>query len=90
VPVSAVIGTVGREDRNFRGGPADNPYPVVELAAAVPMTDARIGMPTFWDEWFPEVARAYFLGGADLLVYPTASGRNRTIPASTPSPGGVR
>ena len=31
-------------------------------------------MPTCWDEWFPEVARLYALGGADLVVYPTAIG----------------
>ena len=31
-------------------------------------------MPTCWDEWFPEVARSYALGGAQVLVYPTAIG----------------
>ena len=31
-------------------------------------------MPTCWDEWFPEVARLYSLGGAEVLVYPTAIG----------------
>jgi N-carbamoylputrescine amidase len=35
---------------------------------------ARIGLPTCWDEWFPEVARAYALGGANVVVYPTAIG----------------
>jgi N-carbamoylputrescine amidase len=34
----------------------------------------RIGMPTCWDQWFGEVARAYALGGAQLLAYPTAIG----------------
>ncbi|KHL13384.1 N-carbamoylputrescine amidase [Mumia flava] len=59
------------EDHYFRPGPADDPYPVVEVG----VTGApRLGMPTCWDEWFPEVARAYALGGADLLVYPTAIG----------------
>jgi N-carbamoylputrescine amidase len=57
------------EDHYFRGGPADDPYPVVDLPDG-----GRLGMPTCWDEWFPEVARAYALGGADLLVYPTAIG----------------
>jgi hypothetical protein len=31
-------------------------------------------MPTCWDEWFPEVARMYSLGGAEMIVYPTAIG----------------
>jgi N-carbamoylputrescine amidase len=58
------------EDKYFRPGPADGAYPVHQL----PGKDAGLGMPTCWDEWFPEVARIYALGGADLLVYPTAIG----------------
>jgi N-carbamoylputrescine amidase len=56
------------EDRYFR--PADDRelYPVVGLG------DARFGFPTCWDQWFPEVARAYALKGADVIVYPTAIG----------------
>jgi N-carbamoylputrescine amidase len=42
--------------------------------------DARIGMPTCWDEWFPEVARSYSLGGAELVVYPTAIGSEPSFP----------
>ncbi|MFI4990206.1 MAG: nitrilase-related carbon-nitrogen hydrolase [Solirubrobacterales bacterium] len=58
------------EDRYFRPGPGEgeHPYPLVALA------DARLGLPTCWDQWFPEVARAYSLEGADVLVYPTAIG----------------
>ena len=59
------------EDTYFRGGPAVNPYPVHTPGA---LDGARIGMPTCWDEWFPEVARTYSLGGAEILVYPTAIG----------------
>jgi N-carbamoylputrescine amidase len=54
------------EDRYFRVG--DSGYPVVDV------TDAKLGFPTCWDEWFPEVARAYSLHGAEVLVYPTAIG----------------
>jgi N-carbamoylputrescine amidase len=36
--------------------------------------DAQFGLPTCWDEWFPEVARNYSLRGAEVLVYPTAIG----------------
>lgn len=54
------------EDHYFR--PGDSGYPVVELAGA------GFGFPTCWDQWFPELARAYSLGGADAIVYPTAIG----------------
>jgi len=57
------------EDRYFEPGPAEpEPFPVLEIEGA------RLGFPTCWDQWFPELARAYALGGADALVYPTAIG----------------
>jgi N-carbamoylputrescine amidase len=57
------------EDRYFRPGPADEaPFPLLSLG------EAQLGLPTCWDQWFPEVARAYSLEGADVLVYPTAIG----------------
>ena len=57
------------EDRYFRPGPGDeDPFPVLALGAA------HLGLPTCWDQWFPEVARAYSLQGADVLIYPTAIG----------------
>ena len=37
-------------------------------------------MPTCWDEWFPEVARNYSLGGAEIVVYPTAIGSEPKFP----------
>jgi N-carbamoylputrescine amidase len=40
----------------------------------VAVAGARLGFPTCWDEWFPEVARAYSLQGAEVIVYPTAIG----------------
>ncbi|HEV7584244.1 MAG TPA: nitrilase-related carbon-nitrogen hydrolase [Solirubrobacteraceae bacterium] len=65
IPVSAGY----HEDRYFRPGPAEtDPFPLVALK------DAHLGLPTCWDQWFPELARAYSLEGADLLVYPTAIG----------------
>ncbi len=59
------------EDKYFRPGPAEDPYPVY---AFDDLGGARLGLPTCWDEWFPEVARAYSLGGANVVVYPTAIG----------------
>ena len=34
----------------------------------------NLGCGICWDQWFPEVARALVLNGADLLFYPTAIG----------------
>jgi len=61
------------EDRYFRQGPADgDPFPVTTLT--IGDSDAHFGMPTCWDQWFPELARAYSLEGAEVLIYPTAIG----------------
>lgn len=59
------------EDHYFRPGPATDAYPVTALPTPAA---AKLGLPTCWDEWFPEVARAYSLGGAEVLAYPTAIG----------------
>jgi N-carbamoylputrescine amidase len=67
------------EDRYFR--PGDSGFPVVTLDG-----DARLGFPTCWDQWFPEVARAYSLGGADVIVYPTAIGSEPDHPAFDTEP----
>jgi N-carbamoylputrescine amidase len=61
------------EDRYFRPGPADgDPFPLVQLP--LPDGAAALGCPTCWDQWFPELARAYSLAGAEVLIYPTAIG----------------
>jgi N-carbamoylputrescine amidase len=61
------------EDKYFQPGPADtDPYPVYELD--LDGTKASFGLPTCWDEWFPEVARNYSIRGAEILAYPTAIG----------------
>lgn len=65
IPVTAGY----HEDRYFRPGPGDaEAFPLVALG------EAHLGLPTCWDQWFPEVARAYSLEGADVLIYPTAIG----------------
>ncbi len=59
------------EDKYFQPGPNQDPYPTYKLdLPGAP----EVGLPTCWDEWFPEVARAYGLAGADVLCYPTAIG----------------
>jgi N-carbamoylputrescine amidase len=72
IPISAGY----YEDTYFRPGPDTDPYPVY----APDGLDARIGMPTCWDEWFPEVARSYSLAGAEVVVYPTAIGSEPVFP----------
>jgi N-carbamoylputrescine amidase len=63
------------EDRYFHPGPSGpESYPVVELA------QARFGFPTCWDQWFPELARAYSLAGGEVLVFPTAIGSEPNHP----------
>ena len=65
IPVTAGY----HEDRYFEPGPGGaDAFPVVDVDGA------GIGFPTCWDQWFPELARAYALRGADLIVYPTAIG----------------
>ncbi|WP_136611869.1 nitrilase-related carbon-nitrogen hydrolase [Sinomonas albida] len=66
------------EDKFFRQGPqpateqaANHGYPI---HAPAELGGARLGLPTCWDEWFPELARVYSLGGAEILAYPTAIG----------------
>jgi N-carbamoylputrescine amidase len=73
IPISAGY----YEDTFFRPGPAEDAYPVYDPAGL----GARLGLPTCWDEWFPEVARSYGLGGAELLAYPTAIGSEPSFPA---------
>jgi N-carbamoylputrescine amidase len=82
IPVTAGY----HEDRYFRPGPGDSDaFPLIPLelhqisGPGAPEFDAvrkevRLGLPTCWDQWFPEVARAYSLEGAEVLVYPTAIG----------------
>jgi N-carbamoylputrescine amidase len=64
------------EDHYFRPGPAGGdgggPFPLTPLPT--PDGEAQLGCPTCWDQWFPELARAYSIEGAEVLIYPTAIG----------------
>ncbi|MFN8036635.1 MAG: nitrilase-related carbon-nitrogen hydrolase [Acidimicrobiia bacterium] len=66
------------EDRYFR--PGDTGFPVVAIE------QAAFGFPTCWDQWFPELARAYSLRGAEVLVYPTAIGSEPDHPGFDTAP----
>jgi N-carbamoylputrescine amidase len=79
IPISAGY----YEDTYFRAGPAGGePYPVYSPDGL----GARVGLPTCWDEWFPEVARSYSLGGAEIVIYPTAIGSEPSFPAFDTQP----
>ena len=65
------------EDHYFRPGPAGGgeAFPLIALPTENdPAHPARLGAPTCWHQWFPELARAYSLEGAEVLLYPTAIG----------------
>ena len=34
----------------------------------------RVGIGICWDQWFPETARSLAIGGAEMILYPTAIG----------------
>lgn len=77
IPVTAGY----HEDRYFRPGPAGHDaFPVLTIG------EARLGLPTCWDQWFPELARAYGLAGAEVLVYPTAIGSEPDHPGFDTEP----
>jgi len=80
IPVTAGY----HEDRYFRPGPgpaqSGGAFPVTSLG------EARLGLPTCWDQWFPELARAYSLEGADVLIYPTAIGSEPDHPGFDTEP----
>ena len=54
------------EDKYFL--PGNNRSEIADVAGA------RVGTPTCWDQWFPELARIYGLMGTDVICYPTAIG----------------
>ncbi|HEY4279187.1 MAG TPA: nitrilase-related carbon-nitrogen hydrolase [Conexibacter sp.] len=74
--VGAGSGPSGSEAPILAGGP----FPVLALG------DAKLGFPTCWDQWFPELARAYSLAGAEVIVYPTAIGSEPDHPAFDTEP----
>ena len=49
--------------------------------APVATSVGRLGVLVCWDQWYPEAARLMALGGADLLIYPTAIGWDPDDPA---------
>ncbi|MBJ7245006.1 MAG: hydrolase, partial [Solirubrobacteraceae bacterium] len=76
IPISAGY----YEDTWFRPGPPE------EIAQVAEVCGAKAGWPTCWDQWFPELARLYALGGAEMIVYPTAIGSEPDFPGFDTEP----
>jgi N-carbamoylputrescine amidase len=66
------------EDFYFKAGDSD--YPLHKIASH------QFGLPTCYDQWFPELSRIYGLKGAEILVYPTAIGGEPTAPGFDSQP----
>lgn len=55
-------------EEKFYFTPGDSGWPVWDTKYG------KIGVLVCWDQWYPEAARLMALGGAELLIYPTAIG----------------
>lgn len=55
-------------EEKFYFTPGDSGWPVWDTRYG------KIGVLICWDQWYPEAARLMALGGAEVLVYPTAIG----------------
>jgi N-carbamoylputrescine amidase len=85
IPVTAGY----HEDKYFRPGPASGSgeaFPLTALPFGPEGATAQLGLPTCWDQWFPELARVYSLQGAEVLVYPTAIGSEPDHPGFDTQP----
>jgi N-carbamoylputrescine amidase len=55
-------------EEKFYFTPGDSGYPVWQTRFG------KLGVLICWDQWYPEAARLMALGGAQVLIYPTAIG----------------
>ncbi len=65
---------------NYYFKPGDSNYPVHTIAGH------QFGLPTCYDQWFPELSRIYGLKGTEVLIYPTAIGGEPTAPGFDSQP----
>lgn len=68
-------------EEKFYFTPGDSGWPVWETRFG------RLGVLVCWDQWYPEAARLMALGGAELLIYPTAIG---WLPSEKPTLGAAQ
>lgn len=55
-------------EEKFYFTPGDTGYPVWDTRYG------KLGVLICWDQWYPEAARLMALGGAEVIIYPTAIG----------------
>ena len=65
---------------NFYFKSGDSDYPVHTIVGH------QFGLPTCYDQWFPELSRIYGLKGSEVIVYPTAIGSEPTAPGFDSQP----
>lgn len=65
---------------NFYFKPGDCDYPVHTFLSH------QFGLPTCYDQWFPELSRIYGLKNTEVLIYPTAIGGEPTAPGFDTQP----
>lgn len=68
------IPTGDKYHEDFYFKPGDSDYPIHCVAGH------KLGLPTCYDQWFPELSRIYGLKDAEIIVYPTAIGAEPTAP----------
>ena len=66
------------EDKYFEEGDSS--------PSTISINSAKVGSPTCWDQWFPELAREYGLINTDILCYPTAIGSEPDHPGFDTEP----
>ena len=74
------------EDKYFRPGPRAARATRSRWSSLPRVATRKLGLPTCWDQWFPELARAYSLAGAEVLIYPTAIGSEPDHPGFDTEP----
>ena len=70
------------EDKYFKEGPANIDSYAVHHIQLKDSKTINLGLPTCWDQWFPELARCYSLGGAEVYLIQQQSGANLIIQTS--------
>lgn len=77
-----IPGSDGYAERVYfrSGSDTQEPYPVFELPLCKGARTVRVAVPTCYDQWFPELHRAFTLQGAELICFPSAIGSEKGAP----------
>ena len=87
-PLGEIILKVRKTHIPVTAGYYENKYfePGKDRPAVAQVKNALIATPTCWDQWFPELAKAYGLLETDVIFYPTAIGTEPDHPAFDTAP----